>query len=287
MAIPSGKMTRREQKICARIKGFRERLNWSQPAFARKIGITKDQLINIEYGRTPLRYSVFLAISKNCCINPVWLARGEGNDLLNFDFPAPDLTELKVPERALFSDVFLNHLAPIFNSGDADPMAEILLRYQRAKTAQKLIELNFVDVPDGLVHEFEFDLDNFVQGWFSRHEDEGETRKAQRHLWYRRLADNIQARVAAEKEAEKNSQEILDEGTLPADTAAVKTKIRSLPDLVKALRERTKMRGQKAALARKLGVSRQAVDQWLRGSAKPSAETTLALLNWVGEPRAH
>jgi len=51
--------------------------------------------------------------------------------------------------------------------------------------------------------------------------------------------------------------------------------------LIAKLREKTKMRGQKAALARELKITRQAVDQWLSGNSKPTAETTLKLLHWV------
>ena len=40
-------------------------------------------------------------------------------------------------------------------------------------------------------------------------------------------------------------------------------------------------RGQKVALAAHCKVSRQAVDQWLSGEAKPSADLTFKLLNWV------
>ena len=44
----------------------------------------------------------------------------------------------------------------------------------------------------------------------------------------------------------------------------------------------TAIRGEKAALARELGVHRQSVGLWLSESAvMPSAETTLHLLEWV------
>lgn len=68
------------------------------------------------------------------------------------------------------------------------------------------------------------------------------------------------------------------------DSHGVKREISSLADLMNAIRKRTAERGQKAALARELNVSRQAVDQWLAGNAKPSAETTFALLTWVKRP---
>jgi transcriptional regulator with XRE-family HTH domain len=83
----------------------------------------------------------------------------------------------------------------------------------------------------------------------------------------------------------KNERQLgLDISFSMVDKSDVKQEFRSLSDLMDAIRERTKLRGQKAALARELEVSRQAVDQWLDGIAKPSAETTFALLNWVRQP---
>ena len=73
----------------------------------------------------------------------------------------------------------------------------------------------------------------------------------------------------------------LDKSRGSGQDADVKEKIRSLPVLLDALRERTKKRGQKSALARELNVSRQALDQWLSGKTKPSAETTFELLKRV------
>jgi transcriptional regulator with XRE-family HTH domain len=66
-----------------------------------------------------------------------------------------------------------------------------------------------------------------------------------------------------------------------SDSVRVSKQIRSLPELMIALRERTKLRGQKAALARDLKVTRQAIDQWLSGNAKPSAEIMFELLKRV------
>ena len=47
-----------ERAICARVKTARESINWSQASFAEQLGITRDQLASIEYGRTPLRYNI-------------------------------------------------------------------------------------------------------------------------------------------------------------------------------------------------------------------------------------
>jgi len=77
-------------------------------------------------------------------------------------------------------------------------------------------------------------------------------------------------------------EEILDVWREVAINDGVKTKVLSLPDLLNQLRKKTEKRGQKSALARKLKVSRQAVDQWLSGKSKPSADATLELLKLVG-----
>jgi transcriptional regulator with XRE-family HTH domain len=81
----------------------------------------------------------------------------------------------------------------------------------------------------------------------------------------------------------KSSKEGLDKSAAMPHDADASMKINSLPKLIGKLKKLTKVRGQKAALAKKFNVSRQAVDQWLSGDAKPSAETTFALLNWAEE----
>lgn len=45
-------------------------------------------------------------------------------------------------------------------------------------------------------------------------------------------------------------------------------------------------RGQKAALAKKFGISAPAVSQWLSGKNVPTAEIALALLDWVATEEA-
>lgn len=60
--------------------------------------------------------------------------------------------------------------------------------------------------------------------------------------------------------------------------------IRSLAELISALRSLTREHGAKSELARYVGVSRQAVDQWLREDERrtdPTAEIAFRLLQWV------
>ncbi|MBI2928048.1 MAG: helix-turn-helix transcriptional regulator [Verrucomicrobia bacterium] len=63
-----------------------------------------------------------------------------------------------------------------------------------------------------------------------------------------------------------------------ADSAPVQSTMRKL---LERLNRATEPRGKKAQLARKLGVPRQCVSDWLSGKREPGGETTLRLLNWV------
>jgi len=82
-----------------------------------------------------------------------------------------------------------------------------------------------------------------------------------------------------------NKDEVtLDNTLVLPDDLGVK-EIRSLPQLLIELRNLTKDRGGKIALANKMKVTRQAVDQWLSGASKPTAEMTFDLISWVETQR--
>lgn len=59
--------------------------------------------------------------------------------------------------------------------------------------------------------------------------------------------------------------------------------IHTYGQLLSRLREITKPRGVKSQIARKFNVSRQAVDKWLSGESKPSAEIAIELQHWKPE----
>ena len=84
--------------------------------------------------------------------------------------------------------------------------------------------------------------------------------------------------------ATRRNEVILDKAAgLPQDSDV--KQIRSLPQLLVELRKLTKDRGAKVALANQMKVTRQAVDQWLSGDSKPTAEMTFELISWVEDQR--
>ena len=70
----------------------------------------------------------------------------------------------------------------------------------------------------------------------------------------------------------------LTEGKLSINNDDVKPNIEAL---IARLRKATTQRGQKAALAKFLGVHRVQVSQWLAGKPEPSGDITLKMLHWV------
>lgn len=57
----------------------------------------------------------------------------------------------------------------------------------------------------------------------------------------------------------------------------------TLADLFEEMRVLTEPYGEKAKLARHLGVKPQRINEWIAGTSKPTSEVTLALLYWVEE----
>jgi transcriptional regulator with XRE-family HTH domain len=104
MPKKSGLATPREAQIGERVRRFREQIKWPQSAFADELGISRDKLASIEYGRTPLRYAIGYRLCFIFDVNYRWLASGSGEmkaATASLEMPRPE----GIPGRALFSAV--------------------------------------------------------------------------------------------------------------------------------------------------------------------------------------
>lgn len=268
MPNASGKMNQLEREICARFKVARERLNQSERNLALILGVTRDQLAGVEYGRTPLKSGLAVSLAKFTGCNLNWLADGTG-PLLG-PLPTPDLIE-QIPPRSLFSAAWRLYLkkaitrgAKYFGQGWEGLDESLSISGLDALTYTKQdIEGLFNDLP----RKLEWNAYAHIA-------------KACRDYRQMNQAKIPELNARAGKGQNKD-QARLDNPLSPRDTTAVL--IKSLPDLIGALKKLTKERGMKVSLADKCQVSRQAVDQWLNGSRKPSAEAVFAALEWVRE----
>ena len=281
-------MNKREREICGRVHFVRtEIVKWSQPDLARELNITQNQLAGLEYALSPLRYGVGRILCDKCHVSQRWLATG--NLPIRVFVEIHSARERQIPSDALFScayDEFLDELVT--------PELEAIARGNHCKVAdldkhRRQIGMRWtVGTPQGdaarIYHER-------ILNWRVPQLPPAVQIKVFRQLnavldqlppfGQTALTDGDEIRT--EPKASFLCKGSLDKENPIVYDAGVKAKIRSLPDLVKRLRDLTKLRGKKAALARDLQVSRQAVDQWLSEKTAPTAETALKLLAWVEE----
>ncbi|HEX3627263.1 MAG TPA: helix-turn-helix transcriptional regulator [Verrucomicrobiae bacterium] len=75
-----------EKKICWRMTAIRRLNNLSQGELAKRAGITRNQLANVEAMRVPLKFGVAMEVCRLLRLNPQWLYSGEGKETLFLDF---------------------------------------------------------------------------------------------------------------------------------------------------------------------------------------------------------
>jgi transcriptional regulator with XRE-family HTH domain len=97
------KVNEQDRKIGATLAFIRNRdCNQSQIEFARRFGISRSLLANIESGRTPLSACLGWTICKSLCMHPSWLCAA-GNGRFDNVFPFTDQAEIEKFEKMIFA----------------------------------------------------------------------------------------------------------------------------------------------------------------------------------------
>lgn len=78
-------MTGNKKDMGQRLNIARKRLNLSQNAFGKMLGITKQTIINYEKGRITLPKTFILSLKELFSVNPNWLEKGEGEMFIQPD----------------------------------------------------------------------------------------------------------------------------------------------------------------------------------------------------------
>lgn len=97
-----------ELSICRRLREARLLRKWSQPNLSRALGITRERLASIEYGRAPLRFDVALKLWNSLDLNQRWLA--EGKEPRDSNVPIADELLAAIPKQMLFSEAYEKYL---------------------------------------------------------------------------------------------------------------------------------------------------------------------------------
>lgn len=285
-------MNDRERDIGARLMEFRRGIGWSQSEFASLVGITRDQLASIEYGRTPLRYKIAWRIRDALGLSVDWLGGGDSlpNDLSeDVKLPLPEKTLLH--ENALLTEVFAKvyDLQPEVMGEYSKAGKKKGPRIERADIRKRAVMRLFVigaldvrlpEVPKDYVTDFAEQTAAFMRQYIKQLPEEPQEIINARYdalLWEKMRAE-IARRVIHPKSATDSD---LTNITEYGNTKSVKAQ---WPLLKARLQKATSEKGGKSRLAEFLGVPLVSVSQWLTDSEsarEPGAETALRMLYWV------
>lgn len=113
-----------------RIKEIRKEAKLSQTDFGKKLGVSRDVIGNLEYGRVELKEYMLKLICKTFYINEKWLLTGEG--------PRKCLQDKEDIELdMIFSDIV---------SGDNNTIKEIVLKLSKLDEKYLVALKNLIDV---------------------------------------------------------------------------------------------------------------------------------------------
>lgn len=293
VAKKSGLMSKTEAAIGARIKEFRERIEWPQSVFAYEVGITRDKLASIEYGRTPLRYDVALRVCKRYRISQLWLAKGVGSP--QADLELEKSVAVPIPSKTLFSKAFTVFLEPLISE-----RLLAFLKLDEATGAEQSI-IPPTNVPPGRHHEWYaakafrtavesvpadtraafcdavLETINSLSAVYSSNP------KGQLPLYASAARFNDLSKGKAKNAPPWKTSSLTDSATSPSFTE-VKAQ---LPSLLERLKKATAQKGKKSELAEYLqrvtkeNVPLASVSRWLSGEREPGGEIALQMDAWA------
>jgi transcriptional regulator with XRE-family HTH domain len=231
----------------------RRQLDLSQDTLAAAVGITRDQLANIETGRTVLNFEIGWKICRHLNVDPLYLASGIGAAM---PFYNVDLEGRNIRGSDSFRIVCATQLLEELEFSRA---------LSRALSGNKQLFAEFQ--ADALAPAYERAISGIVKAFLA--EAPPQIRKLALEYIARSLREFLD--VHAKRKLLTDISECVKHSPMKAQ----------LPSLLERLKKATEERGSKSALAAYLGLPLASVSQWLSGDREPGGETTLRLLHWV------
>jgi transcriptional regulator with XRE-family HTH domain len=270
----------REREIGAAVRSVREALKYSQREFAGLLGITRDQVANIEMGRTPLTYTLALALRDMFGTDLAALAGFSAGMRIEPDmWPSRDLAEYQgrsVPFSLVAREAPLNPVSNLQRAVERFPKGSLARTHFAAEIHQAGLDL-LAGVPDGLVANAGLSALEAIKGTRARYPKlPPERAKA--------VLLELEGFIAhASAQAQEENQGLTDNSVLGRIVRVNPSAppIGNMAQLLARVRESTSSRGGRAKLAKALGVSPSRVSEWLAGTSSPTGEATLRLLQWV------
>ena len=276
-------ITAEDLQIANRLRLFRETIRWSQAELAKAIGLTRNQIANMEAGRTPLRYVIAYRIRDVCSVRLGELAYDEhdGRRFSEALFPLP--SDLRISKRSLLRDVAaivgdpgigkLEKLGPDYGFVTENLASELFGVFMGLRS---LVWEWVVAAPDGKAEGLLQLLANAAQNFLKQFPEEPPENQDRRS---RALHDE-------ELRYKNSNRETLQlPGKSSFDNVSLLDNKRAVPLTLKQILNRagvaTRERGMKRKLAKFLHVAPPRLSLWLHGKQEPGAEAALRMLAWV------
>jgi len=254
-------LPKRETEICLRLKQAREALGLTQQKCSELLGVPKARLANYELCRAPIKSELALLFCQRFVISEKWLATGK-SEMRHLLALRSSSEAQRIPPATLFSVAYDEQLAQ---------RAEKTLQSEIPETLFHTEKVELIRHPDPTL--FKYALAYLLDEWLK------DVPAHEQYFLFQAMGDaGYEYRQQSRDKASANQNSGLPNVTESVKRPDVKP---HLPNLLDRLREATKERGKKSALAEYLGVPLASVSQWLSGEREPGGETTLRLLKWV------
>lgn len=285
---PAAPANREVGKRLARVRAFR---GWRQAQLELLVGLTVQQVANIETGRTPLRFLPGWRLCENLNVNPVWLATGEGRQEPFVDAGLSEAFFEKNADRPFDQVVCeLDKQLPSWRMLTAEIAGDELIKLIVAKVRATLESL-----PVGYRLDYVSCLLNADNEFRKHREKEIASHQFQKAV-FSPVGSPIQAPqhpvsivipAGGPESKPQKSQERLTTPAFILPSEAEMLNAKALKELTTELRGVLKaQRIPQTRVAKDLGVTRQAVNLWFTKGSLPSYEVGHRLSTWLKRRRA-
>jgi len=287
-------LPQREIEIGRRLNQARRELACPRRYLARSTGVDSSVIKRVEIGRVALKYGLAQEVLSFFNISALWLATGQGEMMPSV--PLPAAADIGVSEGATFGQVFDDYLAPHLRPPLATEVrsGELFIPGFEVDVARSVkmdwVRVHFQDwfdeLPDAALDKFYQEVLRHGKSLASKlgRDHWAKILKRRRDRAALKALRESQGSTAARPKPPESKTKCklpVDKPGRPATIGRVKSGIGSWNSLLAELKALTVEPGSKANLARRFGVSRQAVNKWLSNESSPTADMTLRLLEWV------
>lgn len=288
------------------MRSVREWDRKTRAQFAMNLSTDTATIINIEHGRSPLRYELALTLCARYMVNPRWLATGCLPVHFHIGFYGqPYQRPPRTPFSLGYRDVLASSTEATLKAaaekahckveeldralaGNLGATPDEIASTRRNRFAHRVVA-TLMQIPPSLSDLYIRRFATMSEGFFVKHSaqiKEYQIAAARQPPWeFLGITEVewLEFLSGAEKQQEETKKDQLDESAR-TDNSLPAMKPLSLAEVLAEVARLTEAPGAQASLAKALGVPRQRVNDWATGKRSPNGKMALRLAAWVSAP---